>query len=171
MTKASVPCQLLWCGHWFRQIVTKCLVNVDVRAGSPAPLQVNWQVATACHSRTLRLRVEGISRQLVNERFSIWLTRVVVGFFRTCVPRARRRTSALRCFPFCPTRRAPVGSLHTCHAAVLFQVPEPSRLRQSRQIRLGNCCSESTSKGVLPSARAWYLQKIQHNVSSSSWMR
>ena len=31
--------------------------------------------------------------------------------------------------------------------AFLFQVPEPKRFRQNRQVHLGNCCSEALDKG------------------------
>ena len=77
---------------------------------------------------------------------SIWLIRAVVWLSRTCAPHARRRTSALPCFLFFPTRPAPANSLRTCHAAALVQVPEPKRFRRNRQVRLGSCFVHDTCK-------------------------
>ena len=41
-------------------LVSVCLVNVDIRAGSRAPLQVNWQVAASCRRVNLQLGVKKI---------------------------------------------------------------------------------------------------------------
>ena len=91
---------------------------------------------------------------------------------RTACARSVRVSPHVCCPVYKSTEyQVPVSSLQTCHAAVLFRAPEPKQLRQNRQVHLGNCCSEDLQKGSLPSARAWYLQKIQEQCRIIQLMR
>ena len=102
----------LVCGHWLRHLVRGCLVHVDIRAGSRAPLQVNWQAATTYHSRTLRLGVERITRQVVNapspplgSLAASLFSHSIAGFLASgCTPGCARCLSSLHVCEVCGIR-------------------------------------------------------------------
>ena len=168
IVRAVLSDQSLSASVWPLVPAPRSLVNVDVRAGSRAPLQVNWQVAAAVvlfglgstvsstHSR-LHLADSGLSSDGPELAHPVLVAaRVLLSVFRFAQP------DKLQPVHF------ELGTQQSCSG---YTTPDVfAKTSKSASVAV---VPKHFMRGLLPfpSARTWYLQKIQQQCRVTQLMR